>query len=263
MKKTNKSKRTLLFSCAVLLLIIIASLLAPLSPYDPNAINTLEKFLSPSAAHWLGTDNFGRDTFTRILYGGRVSMLVSIIFGTVYGIVSGISGKVVDGIMMRIVDILMSVPSFLIIITLNIYMNAGIKTLVVTIGLFSWMGVARIVRAEVLSLRERDFILASEGLGARKLWVISRHFIKNVLSSVLVASTNSIASAILTESSLSYLGFGITIPNASWGGMLEGAQTYILTHPMLAVYPGACILITVLSFNVLGNAIRRSYGSGR
>lgn len=270
MKKTNKSKRTLLFSCAVLLLIIIASLLAPLSPYDPNAISTIEKFLSPSAAHWLGTDNFGRDTFTRILYGGRVSllvgflsMLVSIIFGTVYGIVSGISGKVVDGIMMRIVDILMSVPSFLIIITLNIYMNAGIKTLVVTIGLFSWMGVARIVRAEVLSLRERDFILASEGLGAGKLWVISRHFIKNVLSSVLVASTNSIASAILTESSLSYLGFGITIPNASWGGMLEGAQTYILTHPMLAVYPGACILITVLSFNVLGNAIRRSYGSGR
>ena len=115
----------------------------------------------------------------------------------------------------------------------------------------------------LLSLRERDFILASEGLGAGKLWVISRHFIKNVLSSVLVASTNSIASAILTESSLSYLGFGITIPNASWGGMLEGAQTYILTHPMLAVYPGACILITVLSFNVLGNAIRRSYGSGR
>ena len=216
MKKTNKSKRTLILSCAVLLLIIIASLLAPLSPYDPNAINTLEKFLSPSAAHWLGTDNFGRDTFTRILYGGRVSlmvgflsMLVSIVFGTVYGIVSGVSGKVVDGIMMRIVDILMSVPSFLIIITLNIYMNAGIKT------------------------------------------------------SVLVASTNSIASAILTESSLSYLGFGITIPNASWGGMLEGAQTYILTHPMLAVYPGACILITVLSFNVLGNAIRRSYGSGR
>lgn len=245
MKKTNKSKRTLLFSCAVLLLIIIASLLAPLSPYDPNAINTLEKFLSPSAAHWLGTDNFGRDTFTRYplwagacrCWVGFLSMLVSIISGTVYGIVSGISGKVVDGIMMRIVDILMSVPSFLIIITLNIYMNAGIKTLVVTIGLFSWMGVARIVRAEVLSLRERDFILASEGLGAGKLWVISRHFIKNVLSSVLVASTNSIASAILTESSLSYLGFGITIPNASWGGMLEGAQTYILTHPMLAVYP--------------------------
>lgn len=162
-------------------------------------METVQKFLPPSAQHLLGTDNFGRDTFTRLLYGGRVSllvgflsMLISIVFGTVYGIVSGSSGKLVDGFMMRIVDILMSVPSFLIIITLNIYMNAGIRTLVVTIGLFSWMGVARIVRAEVLSLRERDFILASEGLGARKSWVITRHFARNVFSPVLVASTNSI-----------------------------------------------------------------------
>ena len=254
----------------VLLIIILAASLAPLSPYDPNAMSIREKFLAPSAAHWLGTDNFGRDIFTRILYGGRVSllvgflsMMVSIVFGTLYGIISGMSGKFVDGILMRIVDILMSVPSFLIIITLNIYMNAGIRTLVITIGLFSWMGVARIVRAEVLSLRERDFILASMGMGAGKIWIITHHFIKNVLSSVLVASTISIAAAILTESSLSYLGFGITIPNASWGGMLEGAQTYILTHPMLAVYPGVCILVTVLAFNVLGNSIRRSFSSGR
>lgn len=270
MKKLDKSRRSLILSCVVLLIIILAASLAPLSPYDPNAMSIREKFLSPSAAHWLGTDNFGRDIFTRILYGGRVSllvgflsMMVSIVFGTLYGIISGMSGKIVDGILMRIVDILMSVPSFLIIITLNIYMNAGIRTLVITIGLFSWMGVARIVRAEVLSLRERDFILASMGLGAGKLWIITRHFIKNVLSSVLVASTNSIAAAILTESSLSYLGFGITIPNASWGGMLEGAQTYILTHPMLAVYPGVCILVTVLAFNVLGNSIRSSFSSGR
>ena len=231
-------------------------------------------------AHWLAQPEkayvsryaLGRDYLTRLLYGGRVSllvgflsMLISIVFGTVYGIVSGSSGKLVDGFMMRIVDILMSVPSFLIIITLNIYMNAGIRTLVVTIGLFSWMGVARIVRAEVLSLRERDFILASEGLGARKSWVITRHFARNVFSPVLVASTNSIASAILTESSLSYLGFGISIPNPSWGGMLEGAQTYILTHPSLAVYPGVCILLTVLCFNVLGNGFRRRFSpnSGR
>ena len=243
----------MVLSGGVLLIIILATLLATLSPYDPIAVETGQKFLPPSAQHLLGTDNFGRDTFTRLLYGGRVSllvgflsMLISIVFGTVY-------------------DILMSVPSFLIIITLNIYMNAGIRTLVVTIGLFSWMGVARIVRAEVLSLRERDFILASEGLGARKSWVITRHFARNVFSPVLVASTNSIASAILTESSLSYLGFGISIPNPSWGGMLEGAQTYILTHPSLAVYPGVCILLTVLCFNVLGNGFRRRFSpnSGR
>ena len=224
MKKNHKLPLSMVLSGGVLLIIILATLLATLSPYDPIAVETGQKFLPPSAQHLLGTDNFGRDTFTRLLYGGRVSllvgflsMLISIVFGTVYGIVSGSSGKLVDGFMMRIVDILMSVPSFLIIITLNIYMNAGIRTLVVTIGLFSWMGVARIVRAEVLSLRERDFILASEGLGARKSWVITRHFARNVFSPVLVASTNSIASAILTESSLSYLGFGISIPNPEAG----------------------------------------------
>ena len=261
MKKNHKLPLSMVLSGGVLLIIILATLLATLSPYDPIAVETGQKFLPPSAQHLLGTDNFGRDTFTRLLYGGRVSllvgflsMLISIVFGTVYGIVSGSSGKLVDGFMMRIVDILMSVPSFLIIITLNIYMNAGIRTLVVTI-----------VRAEVLSLRERDFILASEGLGARKSWVITRHFARNVFSPVLVASTNSIASAILTESSLSYLGFGISIPNPSWGGMLEGAQTYILTHPSLAVYPGVCILLTVLCFNVLGNGFRRRFSpnSGR
>ena len=177
MKKDHKLPLSMVLSGGVLLLILLAALLAPLSPHDPIAVETVQKFLPPSAQHLLGTDNFGRDTFTRLLYGGRVSllvgflsMLISIVFGMVYGIVSGSSGKLVDGFMMRIVDILMSVPSFLIIITLNIYMNAGIRTLVVTIGLFSWMGVARIVRAEVLSLRERDFILASEGLGPQRLF---------------------------------------------------------------------------------------------
>ena len=199
-----------------------------------------------------------------MVYGARVSLLVgflskllSNVLGKVSDIVSGSSGKLVVGFMMRIVDILMSVPSFLIIITLNIYMNAGIRTLVVTIGLFSWLGVARLVRAEVLSLRERDFILASEGLGARKSCVITRLFARNGFSPVLVASTNSIASAILTESSLSYLGFGISIPNPSWGGMLEGAQTYILTQPNNAVKTGVCIQLNVQSFNVLGHRIRR------
>lgn len=252
-----------LASAIVLLVIGAAVLLAPLSPYDPNEVDLLSKLEGPSAAHWFGTDNFGRDCFTRILYGGRVSlsvgllsMLVSISFGTLYGIVSGSSGRVADGLMMRLVDVLMAVPSFLIIITLNIYLNAGMATMVMTISLFSWMGVARIVRAEVLSLRERDFILASRGLGAGKGWIVFRHMVKNVSSSVLVASTNSIAGAILTESSLSYLGFGIKVPNASWGGMLENAQSFILTKPILAFYPGCCILLTVLCFNVLGNSLR-------
>lgn len=261
----NRKKRNpaLIASVAFLALVTLGALLAGLSPYDPNQIDLLHKFLPSSAEHLFGTDNFGRDYFTRILYGGRVSlsvgllaMLVSISFGTLYGIIAGSSSHLVDSVMMRVVDILMAVPSFLIIITLNVYLNAGLITTVLTISLFSWMGVARIVRAEVLSLRERDFVLAARGLGASKNWLIFHHMVKNVSSSVLVASTNSIANAILTESSLSYLGFGIKVPNASWGGMLENAQDFILTKPILAVYPGCCILLTVLCFNVLGNSLR-------
>lgn len=263
MMKKKKLSAAAIVSLAFLALVILASLLAPLSRYDPNAVDLTHKFQNPSAQHWFGTDDFGRDYFTRILYGGRVSlsvglltMLVAISFGTLYGIIAGSSGGIVDTLMMRIVDILMAIPSFLIIITLNVYLEAGMGTMVMTISLFSWMSVARIVRAEVLSLRERDFILAARGLGAHKSWIIFRHMVKNVSASVLVASTNSIAGAILTESSLSYLGFGIKVPNASWGGMLENAQTYILTKPVLAVYPGFCILFTVLCFNVLGNSLR-------
>lgn len=260
-------KKTISLSLALSLLFLgvvtLGALLAGLSPYDPNQVDLLSKFLPASRAHWFGTDSFGRDYFTRILYGGRVSlsvgalsMLVSITFGTLYGIISGSSGKVVDALMMRFVDILMAVPSFLLIITLNVYLDASLTTTVLTISLFSWMSVARIVRAEVLSLRERDFVLAARGLGASRSWIIFRHMIKNVSSSVLVSATNSIANAILTESSLSYLGFGIRVPNASWGGMLESAQDFILTRPILAVYPGFCILLTVLSFNVLGTSLR-------
>ena len=276
-------------SLAVLIIVLILAFIVPaFYPYDyatqirgsenlgPMQYSEAEQAAMAAGEkvfpHILGTDSLGRDYAVRVMMGTRVSLSVGLLasvlvllIGSVYGSVAGFLGGKVDLFMMRIVDILMSVPSFLIIITLNIYMNAGIRTLVVTIGLFSWMGVARIVRAEVLSLRERDFILASEGLGARKSWVITRHFARNVFSPVLVASTNSIASAILTESSLSYLGFGISIPNPSWGGMLEGAQTYILTHPSLAVYPGVCILLTVLCFNVLGNGFRRRFSpnSGR
>ena len=260
--------RSFWVAASVLCAIVLASALAPLSPYDPIAVDPIHKFLPASSAHLLGTDSFGRDTFTRLLYGGRVSLLVgflsmavSILIGTAYGLVSGSSGRLLDGFMMRVVDVLMSVPSFLVIITLNIYLSAGISTLVITIGVFSWMGVARIVRAEVLSLRERDYVLAAQGLGGSRGWVIGHHFLKNVFPQVLVASTNSIASAILTESTLSYLGFGISVPNPSWGGMLEGAQTYILSHPDQAVYPGVMILAVVLCFNVMGNAVRAGFAS--
>lgn len=266
MKKLKSIKPSILISGGVLILIALLCACASLSPYDPNEVDLLSKFAPISSEHILGTDDFGRDVFTRLLYGGRISLLVgflsmavAIVFGTFYGLLAGASNSKVDAVLMRTIDVIMSIPNLLIIILLNVYFGSGVVTLVLTIGFLSWMPVARIVRAEVLSLRERDFILASKGLGANLTWLMKNHYLKNVASLVLVSAANSIATSILIESAMSYLGFGISAPNASWGGMLESAQSYMLTHPDLAVYPGVCILIVVLCFFVFSNGLKSGF----
>ena len=250
--------------CLIFLSIItVASILAPLSPYDPDAMDLFNKLQPPSREHIFGTDSLGRDYFTRALYGGRVSlkvglfsMLVSTCFGTLFGTISGFFGGHVDSFMMRIVDICMSVPSFLLIIIINAFVTPSITTMVFIIGMFAWMGVARIVRAETMSLKERDFVLSARMLGAGRVQIIFQHIIPNMAPSIIVAASLSIARAILTESSLSFLGFGVSLPMSSWGSMLQSAQEEIMTKPLLAFYPGLLILITVMSFNVLGDVLR-------
>ena len=252
--------------CAfVLLLIILMAILAPLSPYDPDKMDLLHKLESPSLKHPFGTDLFGRDYFTRALYGGRVSlsiavfsMLISVFLGTVYGTVSGYAGGIVDSVMMRIVDILISIPSFLIIVMLNAVMSTGVTTMILVIGIFSWMDVARIVRAEALTLKSRDFVLAARGMGAGGGWIAFRHIISNAAPQIIVAASVSIGSAILIESTLSFLGFGVQLPMSSWGSMLQDAQSLVLTRPMMAVYPGVLILASVLSLNVLGDVVQKA-----
>lgn len=254
------------FACVVILLVIVLmSVLAPLSPYDPDKMDLVNKLQDPSLAHPLGTDSFGRDYLTRALYGGRVSltigvlaMLISVGVGTVYGTVSGYAGGVLDAVMMRIIDIWASIPSFLIIVMLSAVMSTGVRTMILIIGLFSWMDVARIVRAEAMTLKSRDYVLAAKGLGAGNLRIAVRHIMSNAVVQIVVAASISIASAILVESTLSFLGFGVQLPMASWGSMLQDAQEMILTRPMMAVWPGALILLTVLSFNVLGDALQNA-----
>lgn len=260
--KENK----LAIACMIILIIItIASILAPLSPWDPDAIDLVNKFKTPSKEHIFGTDNLGRDYFTRALYGGRVSlqvgifsMIVSIVVGTLFGTISGYIGGVVDSIMMRFVDIFMSVPSFLLIIIINAFISPSMFTMIIIIGMFAWMGVARIVRAETMSLKERDFVLAAKGLGASNIEIIFKHIIPNLIPSIIVAGSLSIARAILTESSLSFLGFGVQLPMASWGSMLQNSQSQILELPYLAFFPGLLILLTVMSFNILGDVLRNA-----
>lgn len=258
-----KANKLAVFCCCYLILIIIASSCAFLSPYDPDKVDLLHKLEDPNMKHFFGTDNLGRDYFTRILYGGQISlvigiaaMCISVVFGTLFGALSGFLGGKVDAFMMRIVDVLMSVPSFLFIIVINAVLKPGLVTMIIVIALFSWMSVARIVRAETMSLKKRDFILATKNLGENMWEIILRHIIPNMIPVVIVAASNSIAKAILTESSLSFLGFGVNPPIASWGSMLQGAQKQIMTQPSLAVFPGVFILLTVMSFHVIGDILR-------
>ena len=237
--------------------------MAPLSPYDPNKLDLANKFAEPSLQHPFGCDEFGRDYLTRSLYGGRVSllvgfaaMLVTVFIGTAIGIFSGYIGGKLDMLLMRFTDIFLALPSMLLMVVLNTVLKPGMTTLILVLSLFSWASVARITRAETMSLKERDFVLASKNLGANSMLIAVEHILPNILGPLIVAASLGVANAILTESSLSFLGLGISIPHASWGSMLQAAQAYILDKPMLAVYPGMLILFTVLSFNILGDVLR-------
>ena len=244
--KELRSNKVAMLSLILLIILIIAVLLAPLSPYDPYALDSTQRLQGISKTHWFGTDEYGRDYFTRTLYGGRVSLLVgfmsmimTVVIGTLIGVFSGYVGGRVDTFLMSFTDIFLALPSMLLMVILNTFLKPGLPTLIIVLSLFSWASVARITRAETMSLKERDFI-------------------PNIIGPVIVAASLSVASAILTESSLSFLGLGVQIPRASWGSMLQGAQVHILDYPLLAVFPGIMILITVLSFNLLGDVLRNA-----
>ena len=263
--KELKKNKVAMVSVVLLAILIIAVLLAPLSPYDPYKLDASQKLQGISSSHWFGTDEYGRDYFTRTLYGGRVSLLVgfmsmimTVVIGTSLGVFSGFVGGKVDMFLMSFTDIFLALPSMLLMVILNTFLKPGLPTLIVVLSLFSWASVARITRAETMSLKERDFVVATQNLGASNFRVIIKHIIPNILGPVIVAASLSVANAILMESSLSFLGLGVQIPRASWGSMLQGAQAHILDYPLLAVYPGVMILITVLSFNLLGDILRNA-----
>lgn len=264
MKKVFFSNKMTVVCAILLFAIIVVSIMAPLSPYDPDASSVSEKLQGFSSTHILGTDDIGRDTLTRILYGGRVSLMVgfaamcvAIIIGTFIGTVSGFMGGMVDVVCMRIVDIFMSVPSLLFIIVVYAFMPRNLVTLVIMLAFFSWTKVARVVRAQTLTLKERDFILAAQALGVSKKVIIWKHIIPNLMPQIIVAASLSIANAILDESALSFLGYGVQLPMASWGSMLQTAQKFILHNPIMAIAPGTMILLTVLCFNVLGDMLQQ------
>lgn len=263
MRKALKENKMAMVCLMILCIIIAAALLAPLSPKDPDNMDVMNKMAGPSREHWFGTDELGRDSFTRVLYGSRVSllvgvatMIVSVFAGTLVGAVGGYAGGKVDMVLMRIVDMFQSVPSLLMIIVIFSFIPNNMMTLVLMLALFSWTGVARIVRAQTLTLKERDFVIAARTLGVSHWNIILKHIIPNMTTQIIVAASLSIAGAILDESALSFLGYGVALPKSSWGSMLQNAQQYILYDPLLALIPGMFILLTVLCLNILGDALQ-------
>ena len=248
----------------VVMLLFVISVLAPwLTPHHPSAINAWEVLQPPSWQHWFGTDELGRDVLSRILFGARISLKVGFVavgiavaLGAVVGLIAGYYGGWTDTLLMRLVDIMLCFPTFFLILAVIAFLQPSIWIIMVVIGLTGWMGVARMVRAEVLTVREMDYILAARCIGCSDLRIILRHILPNALSPVLVAATLGVAGAILTESALSFLGIGVQPPTPSWGNILTSGKDYIEFAWWLSLFPGLAILVTVLSYNLLGEGIR-------
>jgi len=247
----------------LVIMFLIAGLAFSLAPHDPGKTDVSLKLKPPSLHHYLGTDQLGRDVFSRMLYGSRISLSVgfvavgiSILIGILVGAVAGFYGRWVDSFLMRFVDTMLCFPSFFLILTVVALLGPSIFNIMVVIGITSWMGTSRLVRAEFLSLRERDFVQAARALGVRDARIIFLHMLPNALAPVFVSATLKVASAILVEAGLSFLGFGVQPPAPSWGNILTEGRTYIFDAWWLTVFPGLAILITVLSFNLLGEGLR-------
>lgn len=247
----------------LLVLYLIAAVGPAVTPYDPNAVNIRARHERPNATHWLGTDENGRDVFSRLVIGARASltvgltaMLVAISIGVLVGGISGYFGRAIDAVLMRVTDGLLAIPTFFLALIVVAVFRPTFLNLILVIGGTSWMTAARVVRSEILRYRARDFILAARALGASDRRILLRHLLPHTVPSVIVAATLGVAQAILLESALSYLGLGIQPPTASWGNMLSNAQAYLWDNPLLPFYPGLLILLSVLAYNFLGDALR-------
>jgi len=260
-----RTNRLALAGAVVLAVLAAIALLAPtLAPHDPLQVNLPNALLAPCAQYPLGTDLLGRDVLSRLIYGARISLSIGIIavgiamlVGLAIGAMAGFYGGWVDAVLMRLVDTMLSIPTIFLLLAVIAIIGPSIHIVMVVIGLTSWMGVARLVRAEILSLKEREFILAARVLGASSWRIITKHLLPNAMGPVLVSATLGVGGAILTESALSYLGLGVQPPTPSWGNILNEGRIALGVAWWLTLSPGLCILVTVLAFNLLGEGIRQ------
>ncbi|MBI4436630.1 MAG: ABC transporter permease [Candidatus Omnitrophica bacterium] len=263
MKRLLRNKLAF-FGLVLVVLLALVALLAPLlASHDPSAIDLSNRLVGPSWRHPLGTDQLGRDLLSRMIYGSRISLSVgfvavgiSVLIGIALGSIAGYFGGRIDTLIMRFVDIMLCFPTFFLILSVIALLEPNIFTIMAVIGVTSWMGVARLIRAEILSLKEQEFILAARAIGAGPFRMIVRHLVPNAITPVLVSATLGIAAAILVESSLSFLGIGVQPPTPSWGNILTEGKSVLGIAWWLTLFPGLAILITVLAYNLLGEGLR-------
>jgi peptide/nickel transport system permease protein len=259
-----KNNRMALAGCSVVLALALAALLAPwLCPWDPSAQNLLERLSAPTPRHWMGTDDLGRDVFSRLLMGTRISLSVGVVavaiqmlIGVTLGLCAGFRGGWLDTVVMRVVDIMLSIPTIFLILAVLAFLGPNIYNVMMVIGLTSWPGLTRLVRGECLSIREREYMQAVKIAGVSASRILFVHLLPNVVAPVLVSATLGVAGAILTESGLSFLGLGVQPPTPSWGNILTVGRDYLHIAWWLSVFPTLAILVTVLSLNLLGEGLR-------
>ena len=258
-------KNTLAVTGGILvLLVFILSILAPwIAPYDPSAIDIKNILIGPSFSHPFGTDDLGRDVLSRMIWGGRISLEVGFvavgiatIIGIILGSIAGYYGRYIDSVIMRAVDIMLSIPTIFLVLAVIAILEPSIINIMIVIGLTSWMEPARLIRAEFISLKERDFVTAARALGANDGRIIMKHVLPNGLSPIMVSATMGVGGAILVESALSFLGLGVQPPTPSWGSLLSSGKDNIEIAWWLSAFPGLAILVTVLGYNLLGEGIR-------
>lgn len=243
---------------------LAAGLLAPvITPYNPNDIQMQDALQPPSARHWLGTDTFGRDVTSRLLYGARFSLEVSVLsrviaiaLGTVLGLCAGYFGGRLENLVMRLADVTLAYPGLLLLIAVMAAVGPSKVALFVALGVVGWANVARLVRSQVISIKEREFVVAIRSLGAGSFAVIFRHLLPNCVTQLIVIFSMGLGAAIMAESSMSFLGLGVQPPDASWGSMISSGLDFLRTAPWMSLAPGIMITVTVLGFNLLGDALR-------
>jgi peptide/nickel transport system permease protein len=252
------------FGGVVLILVLLMALLAPfIAPYDPLKQDLMNTLLPPSADHWLGTDNLGRDIVARVIYGTRVSLIaglasvaLAVVAGSLLGMTAGFAGGTFDSIVMRLIDAILSFPALVLALALGAVMGAGLLGVVIALSVVYTPTFARLMRGQVLTMREREFVMAARVLGSPAWRIVRQHILPNVATPIVVQASLSIAFAILAEASLSFLGLGVRPPEPSWGGMINQGRGYLQQAPWIVFGPGAALFVTVLGLNFVGDAIR-------